>query len=262
MSIEYRNGPMKYAELWFDDPVDSVDVDVVICHQRTVPLKGASCQPFSTRTIDLTASEEEIFHGLSKDARWNIRKAEKNDQMEYQLWMPGEWDQDVLRQFKEFQHNFARSKHLSGVNDRYLSGWARSGCIALSRVKLENIDLVWDSTVISSGVARWLHGATCPRSDSDGLSQLIGQANRYRIWSNIRAFKRRGCNVYDLGGWYVGTEDLEKVRINQFKKEFGGQIMTQYDCVRALTPKGRLYLVLKGLQNRFRERKPKEGAAT
>jgi lipid II:glycine glycyltransferase (peptidoglycan interpeptide bridge formation enzyme) len=253
MGIEYRKWPIRYADLWFDEPVDSVDADVVLCHQRSAPLEATRCQPFPTRIIDLAADEQEIFRGFSKETRRLIRKAETQDHLVYEIWMPGEWNQDQLSSFSDFFGTFARTRHIPGIQLRYLSAWARSACIALSRVKYEGVDLAWDSSIVSSGIARALYGGSLQRGRSTDMSQMIGRANRYLTWSNICAFKRFGCKTYDLGGWYSGTEDLEMIGINKFKEQFGGQVVTQFDCVKALTLKGRCYLALKDFRNRIRE---------
>jgi hypothetical protein len=252
MAIEYRKGPMRYAELWFDEPVDSVDADVVICHQRSAPLEGASCEPFSTRVINLTVDEEEIYRGFTSEARRNIRKAQTQDQLEYQLWMPGQWDQGVLNSFGDFYHAFARSKCLPDIQPEYLSAWDASASVAISRIRCGDADLVWFTHVILSDTARFLYAGSFYRGLSSDLKQKMARANKFLHWSLIRAFKEFGCKTYDLGGWYEGSEDLEKVRINQFKKEFGGQVVTQFDCVKALTPKGHIKLALSGFRDRIR----------
>ncbi len=38
----------------------------------------------------------------------------------------------------------------------------------------------------------------------------------------------RGFRVYDFGGWYAGSTDVEKLMINRFKEEFGGQKVLEF----------------------------------
>lgn len=51
---------------------------------------------------------------------------------------------------------------------------------------------------------------------------MIGRANRRLHWEEFQHYKALGYRLYDFGGWYEGTEDKQKVLINQFKEEFGG----------------------------------------
>jgi hypothetical protein len=53
-------------------------------------------------------------------------------------------------------------------------------------------------------------------------------------------FRDSGVPMYDLGGWYEGVTDSKRLSINRFKEEFGGTIVTEYNCVRGLSPLGRL----------------------
>ena len=55
-------------------------------------------------------------------------------------------------------------------------------------------------------------------------------------------FKSAGISTYDFGGWYEGTTDHERLRINKFKEQFGGEIVKNYICEQALTLKGALFL--------------------
>lgn len=57
-------------------------------------------------------------------------------------------------------------------------------------------------------------------------------------------FQRQGVLVYDLGGWYVGTEDKRKLGINRFKASFGGVIVREFNSERCVTAIGRLALVI------------------
>ena len=57
--------------------------------------------------------------------------------------------------------------------------------------------------------------------------------------------KSAGISTYDFGGWYDGTTDQERLSINKFKEQFGGQVVKNYICEQALTLKGALFLRLR-----------------
>jgi lipid II:glycine glycyltransferase (peptidoglycan interpeptide bridge formation enzyme) len=73
---------------------------------------------------------------------------------------------------------------------------------------------------------------------------MLGRANRYHHWEDMLRFKKSGISVYDFGGWYVGDTDQEKLRINDFKNKFGGQIVKNFNCNYCINIKGSLYLHL------------------
>jgi hypothetical protein len=66
---------------------------------------------------------------------------------------------------------------------------------------------------------------------------LIGRANRYLTWSDILRYKEQGLKSFDFGGWYPGT-DPGMLKINEFKRGFGGQVLREYQCEQVLTFKG------------------------
>ena len=78
--------------------------------------------------------------------------------------------------------------------------------------------------------------------DNSAIRNRIGRANRLLHWQDMLHFKAGGISVYDFGGWYAGDSDLERLRINKFKEEFGGQIVKNHICERALTVKAKLFL--------------------
>jgi hypothetical protein len=64
-------------------------------------------------------------------------------------------------------------------------------------------------------------------------------------------YKEAGVAIFDQGGWYEGTTDQERLRINNFKERFGGTIIRNFDCHRAITLRGALMLEARGLLDRL-----------
>ncbi len=58
-------------------------------------------------------------------------------------------------------------------------------------------------------------------------------------------FREMGFTTYDLGGWYSGQDDLEKLNINRFKEGFGGRVAPQYNTDHGVTLKGILAIRLR-----------------
>jgi hypothetical protein len=56
------------------------------------------------------------------------------------------------------------------------------------------------------------------------------------------SFRKHDIECYDFGGVALNTETPELVGINEFKRSFGGDLVTEYNCVRANSWKGAIAL--------------------
>src|SRR2546428_94505 len=81
-----------------------------------------------------------------------------------------------------------------------------------------------------------------PGLSASATRNRIGRANRYLFWNDILRFKEQGLKWFDFGGWYPGTTDQTLLRINQFKKGFGGDLLREYECEQIVSLKGWLVL--------------------
>ena len=82
----------------------------------------------------------------------------------------------------------------------------------------------------AEGRARLFQSASSFRElDSSSMRSLTGRANRFQHWHDMLRFKEGGVVSYDFGGWYEGREDQERLRINSFKEEFGGQVVKAFN---------------------------------
>jgi hypothetical protein len=83
------------------------------------------------------------------------------------------------------------------------------------------------------------------------------------MWSDILRYKAEGLEIFDFGGWYQGS-DLAMLKINDFKRGFGGQVLREYECEQTLTLKGRVVLAVAAVMNKARcvPRKPQPASHT
>ena len=86
-------------------------------------------------------------------------------------------------------------------------------------------------TVHVKSCAVLTHSASLYRGRDKDFRNLVGRANRLHHFKDMLFFKGNACNLYDFGGWYAGTEDQDRLMINRFKEEFGGQKVLQYNVV-------------------------------
>ncbi len=240
--IKYTSKLLKRCEVWFDEE-PTEEVDILTYHQRTLPVVTAKCTDFYTLITDLSKKSDELLQNFSKDTRYEIRRAEKQDEIIYEYWMAKNTNA-VLTRFHNFYDRFAIAKKLNVMDRRYLKRLADAGVLDLSVVQdKEGNDLVWHAYYRNTERVRLLHSCSLFRENADNASRnLSGRANRLHHWRDMLRFKQEGILCYDFGGWYEGNSDMEKLRINQFKSEFGGTVVKNYNCNQIVTVKARILM--------------------
>lgn len=245
---------VRIAEYFFDEPSTPVRADLVHHRQWSTPVVGSVCTPFCTRSIDLSQPADEIFRAMETDNRKSIRRSERRDALTY--CYADHDDRAMLDEVADLHDRFAVLKGLPRTDRaRLWAFWhARALDISLIRDALGN-PLVWRISYRDSLRVRNLHNGSLHRTLSDSAQKnLVGRAHRYGVWRDILRFKDAGLKTYDFGGWYMGTTDADKLKINLFKKEFGGYIEKSFNCVGAGTLLGRQILRLLDLRERWRSR--------
>ncbi|MUG99576.1 hypothetical protein F7734_47760 [Scytonema sp. UIC 10036] len=246
-----RQEIISIAEVWFDEELqDTSCVDLVYYLQRTNPIETFECQEFYTILIDLTKSEDELWKKIERNNRYKIRQASQKDKVIYQFWDCDRVDAKLVNEFSDTYDSFALEKGLSKLKRTRLLQYAEASILNISAVKLpDNRPLVWHVYYRGKNRVRLLHSASL-KKNSEVSPQIIGRANRYLHWQDILNFQNLGMTAYDLGGWYAGNTDQERLNINKFKEEFGGDIVKNFNQSYATTMKGKLYLLarkMKGL---------------
>ncbi|MDT7542262.1 MAG: hypothetical protein QOE33_2166 [Acidobacteriota bacterium] len=241
--IVYRRKFIRIAEVWHGEEIDEATrVDVARRFQRDAPTHGALCREFHTILIDLCSDEEVLYNAMRKGCRYKVHRAAERDALTYECANAADRPR-LLARFRSLYDEFAQRKRVPMLNHAWLSLMAATNNLYLSHVSDSNgRALIWHTHYMSGGRATLLHSAPMTHADADGGRSLTGRANRYQHWQDILRFKRDGATLYDLGGWYSGNTDAQRLGINRFKEEFGGRIVRNYIDERALTIKGRLFL--------------------
>jgi hypothetical protein len=233
---------VRIADLYFDEPMPSgLKADIVRFNQTPRPIAGAKCTPVATIVVDLSASEDELHAKLKSHTRWKIRRAQK-DELTYEFSSDG--NPEAARRFADHLDRCTDLKDRNRVS--------RPRIAILSSQKVFDVSFVRDSAgeilcassyLVTPFRMRGLWAGAIYRSTPDPTRRtIIGRANRLLYWRDMLRFKAAGIRVFDFGGYYVGSEDEEKLRINGFKEEFGGQVIHEFNCATAPTLKGRLAL--------------------
>lgn len=236
--IIYKKNALRIGELWFDDEANGEPLDIVRYFQRTAPTADGTWTRFWTILIDLVLDPGVLLGKMKKDARYEIRRAENKDKLTYQVQT--EVSDGCLAGFQSFYDAWA-AQRLSRVSRLRLLAFAKSGDLTLSRVTDENGDpLVWHAYLRVKDRARLLHSASTLRGLEDTARRsMLGRANRFHHWHDVLTFRAEGLRYYDFGGWYGGRSDRKGLSLNQFKEEFGGEIVLNYNSLKGLTYPGK-----------------------
>ena len=243
--IAYQKKFIRIVECWNGEEPDARGADLVRLFQQSRPLNGMFCRDFYTVLIDLRRDNETLFASMKRGTRYEIRRAAAQDGLTYTNWNGD--DGRVLDEFYEYCDEFLSLKGQPKLDRRWLSVMARAKLLDVSRITdAAGETLVWHGYHRNSERATLLYSASLFRgANTAEYRNKVGRANRYLHWEDIRRLKAEGISTYDLGGWYEGSQDEERLRINRFKEQFGGQIVRNYICERALTLKGAFFLRLR-----------------
>jgi hypothetical protein len=238
MMIIYKSRFLTRGDVWFDnEPGDTRSVDWILYHQRSRPVPGAKTSFFYTYIVDLTQSPEQLLANMNKDNAYKIRRARERDKIVCESCDPR--DPAVMDHFEQMNNAFAAMTGRMPLNRAQTESLAAAGALDLSVAKdPQGKVLVYHSDYRDDCRARALHLPRLYRKDSSSAERnYIGRANRYLTWSNILRYKEQGLKWFDFGGWHQGN-DPELLKVNDFKRGFGGEIVREYQCDQILTLKG------------------------
>ncbi len=238
----YKSRYLTRGEVWYDEaPGDTRSVDWIHYQQRSSPFPGASWKYFYNYLVDLTQSAEQLLKRLNDDTAYKIRRARERDKIVCECCDPR--DPVVLDGFEEMYNPFAAMKGLPPLNRPRVNALAAAGVLDLSVAKdPQGNALVYHANYRNHERATELYLPSLFRKASGSAARnLIGRANRYLTWSDILRYKEQGLKYFDFGGWYPGT-DPGMLKINDFKRGFGGQVTREYECEQILSVKGWLVL--------------------
>lgn len=251
--IAWQGRVCRFGDIYFgEESVATAEVDIVRHVHRSTPMRGVACSTMQTILIDLAPDREVLLAAVSKDTRYEIRRAGDKDALQYDVVVA---TARAVDDFAGYYAQFAALKGLPPLSVDYLYALARARALDLSVVRQASEQLVWHAYYRGRERVRLLHSVSLYRTTEDSARRnLVGRANRYHHWQDLCRFRADAIAFYDFGGWYEGARDQEKVRINAFKQEFGGTIVPTFSCQQAVTVKGQLFLALKGTADSVRAR--------
>jgi hypothetical protein len=241
---------IRIADFFFYEEDCPVDVDIRRFTQLSAPKDGLVCTPFSTIIIDVSQEPRVLLSKMKRDTRYDIRRATEREGFLYDYW--SEPSAQVITEFADFYDQFAAQTNRLKLPRARFSDLARASVLDISRISSpEGEPLIWHSHYHAGDRARLLESASLYRKTADSTHRTyVGRANRYHHWRDMLRLKELGCTTYDFGGWYAGKEDVHKLRINAFKEEFGGTVVQNFNCLEAVTLKGKIAARMLSLRGR------------
>ena len=193
-------------------------------------------QAFRTSLVDLTRGTDELFRGLKRNSRAQIKRIERlRNRIEVRR------NDSVTSDFLTVYNNFVavkrfaerlsprRLQHLRPFADFFVCYFEGKPLCAHAYLRDEELKRVG---LILAGSTR-LSGEDAPI--------FVGSINRWMHWYEMQLYKSEGIETYDLGG--TGTSTPQKSAIARFKLSFGGTQVVEHNYMIA-NPLGRLAIAL------------------
>lgn len=166
----------------------------------------------ATVIINLALSEEEILEKLHKDARWGIKRAER-EKLTVEL---AKSDQD----WQEFYELYKKTIVEGGANVETLEHLKENDKV-LFLCKKDNRIIAGAGISIKNDIPKLARNAS--------LKEFLNlQPNNLLYWNCILWCKNNGYEKFDLGGWQINARRHLK-GINKFKEKWGEVVYSHKD---------------------------------
>lgn len=254
LEFTYRRKIFRIKEMIFGALSDiyGKGCDVVYMHSNDLSgnflsdsTKNLIKQSQFTLVNDLAQDEEEIYSKISKNYRYEIRRAEKEGILYSIIDKSYTSLKDEIILFKQTYEKMFQTK---GMNNRFNLKLVEEG------LKKDNILITkaYSSTnercfiyhaYLVDGQSAMLMYSTSTLADADDkeLINMVGWANKYLHWKDMCYFKALDYKRYEWGG--IGNpENLSGIA--KFKKMFGGEVVCYNNYLKAVSPLGLIYLAI------------------
>jgi len=218
-------------------------------NQRTSPWTGFSIEiarrrcpeparPFYNRLIDLSKSAEKLLSEMEPKTVAKIKAAGEEDKLSC------EWSTVTnARQLDELEGMWNQSiearRRWGKLNRNWLGEMIRAGALELTAAREPS-----GALVVFGGLFRDKYRVQQLMSVSPPRTALVPAAraktNRAGcfLWNTLLRLKEQGVRRFDFGGWYPGTEDIQLLGANAFKKSLGGEVTGEFECEQIVSLKG------------------------
>jgi len=247
INVVYKKKGLKINAVWFCDDVDNIinksQADFIFLHGVYIDnYKGAVINKQFSLITDLTTSSEEIFKQFSKNYRYEINRAKKEN-VDCTSYSSKDLKNNpyLLNSFKKEYEKFVKLKGIANAyNDLVMEQYIESGNVILTKAFKGEEDYAQHVYVYDNKIARLLYSVSNFRTE--GLdSNTIGRVNKYLHWYDIQYLQNLKVNILDWGG-ISSIDNLNGV--DKFKKGFGGHECSYYNIIIGKSFIGRIAISL------------------
>jgi Acetyltransferase (GNAT) domain len=240
--VAFRRWGLRIGEAYFDaaaaDAPNGDRVDLVRILSAFSPPSHRGSRQRHTLVIGLADDEDQLLAQVSKETRSKIRRAADRDPVE----VAGDANPSPaeVSAFADFYDRFAADASVAPVFRPRLHALAERGKLVLTKAFDGSGEVLVRHAYVAVGGRGYMlySGSVLADSGDSGARNLIGRANRYLHWEDIRLFKSRGFELYDFGGLDVEERTPKTAGIARFKRGFGGEVRPVYSLTRPVSLRG------------------------
>lgn len=173
--------------------------------------------PKYTKLI-LLREPEILLSNFKSTTRNEIRRA-KRDGVLFEI-------ENDINFFINFFNNFANSIGLPKLTSNKIKPYLKY--LVITKAIYENRVLAMHSYLVDKDdkIVRLLHSVSLRNDVEDKKERaMIGRANRFLHFEDMKFFYSKGFLIYDMGGYAFNTENKHLENINKFKDSFGGELV-------------------------------------
>lgn len=227
LQIQETKRGITITDVWYAK--EQVKTPGIIRYREAVKPLGRQPQKVRTLLSDLTLSEEEITSRFTKNCRYEIRRAERENVETYQ-YLGEEITQEIRDAFVRYYEDFWKSKGNEKIESAKISKeirkYAKEGCFAITEARIGKSTVVYHTYIVGDTIVRLYQSASHFRTEEAIAQSVVGMANRYLHKADMMLFQKLGKKTYDWGG---AGEAQEVASITRFKEAFGGEEAFFYD---------------------------------
>lgn len=235
----YQSRFLRRGEVWFDNERTAERVDWILYRNRCAPVRGANSRPFYNRLIDLSKTAETLLSEMEPKTVAKIKAAAEEDKLscEWRIVTDGDELDEVEKMWNE---SIEAKRRWGNLNRDWIGQMIKAGMFELIAAREPSGDLV-----VSGGLFRDKHRVqqlmmvSPPRTaPAPALRAKTNRASCFLVWNTLLRLKEQGVRYFDFGGWYPGTDDIQLLGANAFKKSLGGEVVSEFECEQIVTFKG------------------------
>jgi hypothetical protein len=250
----YQSRFLRRGEVWFDNEPTNEPVDWILYRNRSTPPRGARSRPFYNRLIDLSKTPEKLLSEMEPKTVAKIKAAGEEDKLSCE-WSTVTNERQLDEVEGMWNQSIEAKRRWGKLNLDWLGGMIRAGMFELAAAREPPGALVVFGGFFKDKYrVQQLMSVSPPRSAVvPAVRAKTNRASCFLLWNTMLRLKQQGARHFDFGGWYPGTEDIQLLGANAFKKGLGGEVIREFECEQIVSLKGWVMLTAAHLVDRVKE---------